>query len=95
MPAPIDPATAMFYLGAEGSFVDVYRFKYTITNANYSRLIAIVAEGVSAEVAGSVELVNGVWQPVYTVQFNARELWGESGHIHDSVSIDLWEEYLE
>lgn len=36
-----------------------------------------------------------VWQPVYTVQFNARELWGESGHIHDSVSIDLWEEYLE
>jgi hypothetical protein len=71
---------------------------------NHTRL-ARYARGKS----GVVELVHGpyplpdlcaygkelVWQPVYTVQFNARELWGESGHLHDSVSIDLWEEYLE
>lgn len=36
-----------------------------------------------------------VWQAVYTVRFNARELWGEDGHPHDSVSMDLWEEYLQ
>jgi hypothetical protein len=58
---------------------------------------------------GVVELVHGpyplpdlrahgkvlTWQPVYTVRFDARELWGEDGHAHDSISIDLWEEYLE
>ncbi|MGH7920534.1 MAG: SH3-like domain-containing protein [Candidatus Dormibacteraceae bacterium] len=36
-----------------------------------------------------------LWQPVYTVRFSARELWGEDGDPHDSVSLDLWEEYLE
>jgi hypothetical protein len=36
-----------------------------------------------------------VWQPVYTVRFSTRELWGEEGHERDSVSLDLWEEYLE
>jgi len=59
--------------------------------------------------AGVVELVHGPyplpdrrahgdgsqWQPVYTVRFGARELWGEDGHALDSVAIDLWEEYLE
>jgi nitrile hydratase subunit beta len=58
---------------------------------------------------GVVELIHGpyalpdhrahgkalVWQPVYTIRFNARELWGEDGNPHDSVSMDLWEEYLE
>ena len=59
--------------------------------------------------SGVVELIHGpyllpdlrahekglVWQPVYTVRFNAKELWGEDGHPNDSVSMDLWEEYLE
>ena len=59
--------------------------------------------------SGVIELVHGpyqlpdrrahgegsVWQPVYTVRFGARELWGEDGHARDSVAIDLWEEYLE
>jgi nitrile hydratase len=59
--------------------------------------------------SGVVELIHGpyllpdlrahgkglVWQPVYTVRFSAKELWGEDGHPNDSVSMDLWEEYLE
>jgi nitrile hydratase len=59
--------------------------------------------------SGVVELIHGpyllpdlrahggahVWQPVYTVRFNAKELWGEDGNPNDSVSMDLWEEYLE
>jgi nitrile hydratase len=36
-----------------------------------------------------------VWQPVYTVVFTSRELWGEQGRERESVSLDLWEAYLE
>jgi nitrile hydratase len=31
-------------------------------------------------------------EPVYTVRFAARDLWGEGTH---AVTVDLWESYLE
>jgi nitrile hydratase len=34
-------------------------------------------------------------QPLYTVRFDAGELWGESAEPRQTVSIDLWESYLE
>ena len=34
-------------------------------------------------------------RPVYTVRFTARELWGDAANPNDSVSLDLWEPYLE
>ena len=34
-------------------------------------------------------------QHVYTVRFDARELWGERASTGDSVYVDMWEEYLE
>ena len=34
-------------------------------------------------------------QYLYSVKFNARELWGEPASAADSVYIDLWESYLE
>ena len=34
-------------------------------------------------------------QHVYSVQFNARELWGEQAKPQDKVNLDLWDEYLE
>ena len=34
-------------------------------------------------------------QPLYTVRFTARELWGEQGHPADSVHVELWEDHLE
>lgn len=34
-------------------------------------------------------------QPLYTVRFTAQELWGEAANPKDSVSLDLWEPYLE
>jgi nitrile hydratase len=34
-------------------------------------------------------------QPLYTVRFEARDLWGENVERHDCVYIDLWEDYLE
>jgi len=32
---------------------------------------------------------------LYAVKFSARELWGEAAHARDSVTLDLWESYLE
>jgi len=34
-------------------------------------------------------------RPLYTVRFTARELWGPDAAPNDSVSVDLWEPYLE
>ncbi|NNC63606.1 MAG: nitrile hydratase subunit beta [Gammaproteobacteria bacterium] len=56
---------------------------------------------------GSIERDRGVFmlpdsegpeprpQHVYLVRFSARELWGETAHVRDSVRIDMWEDYLE
>lgn len=33
--------------------------------------------------------------PVYSVRFQARELWGDAASARDSVYIDLWESYLD
>jgi hypothetical protein len=35
------------------------------------------------------------WEPVYTVVFEARELWGEDAEPRSRVSLDLWQSYLE
>jgi nitrile hydratase len=34
-------------------------------------------------------------QPLYTVKFTARALWGDAANAHDAVCLDLWEDYLE
>lgn len=34
-------------------------------------------------------------QPLYNVRFSAEELWGPGAPLHDSLYIDLWEDYLE
>jgi nitrile hydratase len=34
-------------------------------------------------------------QHLYSVQFSARELWGESASPRDSVYLDMWDDYLE
>jgi nitrile hydratase subunit beta len=34
-------------------------------------------------------------RPLYAVRFKARELWGADASARDSVSLDLWEPYLE
>ncbi|HTC64300.1 MAG TPA: nitrile hydratase subunit beta [Candidatus Saccharimonadales bacterium] len=34
-------------------------------------------------------------QRLYSVRFNARELWGEQSSPRDSVYVDLWDDYLE
>jgi nitrile hydratase len=57
---------------------------------------------------GVIELVHGVFvfpdtnahgrgespQPVYSVRFSARELWGDGAEPNEHVNLDLWESYL-
>jgi len=33
-------------------------------------------------------------QPLYTVRFRSRDLWGDAANPRDTVCIDLWEDYL-
>jgi len=35
------------------------------------------------------------WEPVYSIRFESRELWGEQGRSRDAVVLDLFESYLE
>ena len=34
-------------------------------------------------------------QHLYSVRFAARDLWGEQASPHDSIHLDLWDDYLE
>lgn len=59
--------------------------------------------------SGTIERVQGVFvfpdsnahfrgenpQHLYSVRFEARELWGEDFPARDAVYVDLWEEYLD
>lgn len=34
-------------------------------------------------------------QHLYSVQFTAREIWGEEAAANDKVYVDMWDDYLE
>jgi nitrile hydratase beta subunit len=42
-----------------------------------------------------VEKGINLYQPVYRVRFDARDLWGEDAAPNDKLYIELWEDYLE
>ena len=42
----------------------------------------------------NAELLSVDWEPVYTVAFDALELWGPEAELRASVRIDLWQSYL-
>jgi nitrile hydratase len=58
---------------------------------------------------GTIDRVHGVFvfpdtnahfmgerpQHVYSVRFEAHELWGGDSAPHDAVYVDLWEDYLD
>ena len=57
--------------------------------------------GLVQSVRGVYELLDlkvegvSVPEPVYSIRFDARELWGERKEGNGSVCIDLWDSYLE
>jgi len=42
----------------------------------------------------NAQLLSVDWEPVYTVAFEARELWGPRAEPRASVRVDLWQSYL-
>ena len=62
--APVDPSIASEFLGASGNFVDVYRFKYTVSNTTTIRFITFGLANASAQIGTSLQFTNGVWGPV-------------------------------
>ncbi len=64
--APIDPAYATQYLGAESTYVDIYRFRYTPTNTTARRFFQFAFDDATAQIATAFQLTSGVWQPTQT-----------------------------
>ncbi len=62
--AQVDPTIASGYLGAGGNFVDVYRFKYTVSNASTPRFVTFRFANLFAQIGTELQLANGVWGPV-------------------------------
>ena len=60
--APIDPVIAQTYMGAGGNFVDLYRFKYTLTNFT-QRQVTFTLTNLRAQIGSALQLSNGVWGP--------------------------------
>jgi len=77
--APIDPTIAAASLGAAGNFIDVYRFKYTISNLSVDRFITFSLANVTAQIGNSLALANGVWGPV---QANASAVATAAAPVH-------------
>jgi hypothetical protein len=63
--APMDPVLAQTYLGANGNFVDVYRFKYILSNFA-PRQITFSLANLRAQVGDSLLLTSGSWGAVQT-----------------------------
>ena len=59
--------------------------------------VGVVERHHGAHVFPDVHAYGGGDDPrhLYTVRFTARELWGPDASDRDSVSLDLWEPYLE
>ncbi len=36
-----------------------------------------------------------LYQPIYVIRFDARELWGEDAPPQDKLELEIWEDYLE
>lgn len=47
------------------------------------------------ELADASARGESVIEPLYTVRFEAADLWGAQGRPGDGVRVDLWESYLE
>jgi hypothetical protein len=61
--APLDSALANTYLGANNNFVDLYHFRYTITNSTLDRIIHFAITGAAAQTFDSLASSSGVWGP--------------------------------
>jgi len=62
--APLDQTYANTYLGANGNFVDLFRFKYLVTNTTTTRNIVFTLANATAQLTTGFQLSSGIWGPV-------------------------------
>jgi hypothetical protein len=67
--AALDTAVAQQFLGANGNYVDVYHFNYTISNSAL-RAMTFTLNGVTAQTFTSLASVNDVWGPANPLDAN-------------------------
>lgn len=60
--APLDPGAAITYLGADGSWSDVYRFRYTVSNLS-ARTVRFDLRNVGVATFRTLRLNSGLWGP--------------------------------
>jgi len=95
------PAHPLFQIGSQVRVVDNHPTEHTRVPGYASGHIGTVEAYRGVHVfadanARPVEDGGGrVGEPLYTVRFTARELWGAKANPRDSVLIDLWQPYLE
>ena len=77
----LDPMLAATYLGAGGNFVDLYHFRYVVSDLTTARGdIVFSLTNAIAEIGTSLVLINGVWSPVQS-SASVAFLGGNSVHI--------------
>jgi hypothetical protein len=62
--APVDGTLANSFLGANGNWVSLYNFNYTVSNTTTDRFITFSLANVAAQIGTGLQLSNGVWGPV-------------------------------
>lgn len=60
--ASLDESVANQFLGANGNFIDVYHFNYTIASTA-ARLVTFSLDGINAQTFVSLSRSDGVWGP--------------------------------
>jgi nitrile hydratase subunit beta len=58
------------------------------------RGVVVLDRGVFLFPDTNAHLLGETPQHVYSVQFAAREVWGEQASPRDSIHVDMWDDYL-
>jgi nitrile hydratase len=86
-----------FAVGARVRVREWHPFGHTRAPRYVQGRRGVVVRHDGAEHVPDVEAHGGglVLDPVYSVRFSSRELWGDGGADGEAIHVDLWERYLE
>ena len=91
------PAPAAFAVGERVRARNLHPTGHTRLPRYARGRVGVIERVHGAHVFPDTHAHTGVDDPrwLYLVRFTSRELWGPDADEHDSVSLDLWEPYLE
>jgi nitrile hydratase subunit beta len=91
------PAPALFAVGDKVRACNLHPAGHTRLPGYVRGRLGVIERVHGAHVFPDTHAHTGEDDPrwLYLVRFESRELWGPDAGEHDSVSLDLWEPYLE